>query len=1051
MHLDCPHCGQSLQYSGKRPSFCAYCGKSMDQPKLASTADFAAQTATLPPELQTKREAPDPETVGGYKLVRRLGAGGMGSVYEAEDSATGRHVALKLIAADYATAPDAVERFRREGQLASAIAHPRCVFVLAADEDAGRPYIVMELMPGNTLKDLIDEHGALPRPKAIAMILDVINGLREAHRLGVIHRDVKPSNCFLEATGRVKIGDFGLSKSLVREGHLTQTGTFLGTPLFASPEQVRGETIDQQTDVYSVAATLYCMLTGRAPFQSSDAAVTLARIAADPAPPMRTLRPELPPALDEVVLRGLERDRLRRWRNLDELRNALLPFLPGQQAASGQGVRFGAFVIDYFVLMLISLPIAVAMFIIDGADLMDPRSTSAYMPWQLLFGVVLWAVCWCAPESVWGCSLGKWLLGLRVRTAAGTDAPGAAQLALRTLCFYVLANLGSIFSLPLMWGLGDAPPEEQLLRSMLFTVVFYPSLALGIGLIVCTMRARNGYRGLHEFVSGTRVVRLPAREKRRPVRADRLDQTVARQTGLSERIGAYTIRGTLWQGEGKVFLADDAALQRQVVIHLRPQGHSPLAIARREVTRPTRLRWLAGGQHDGQLWDAFLAPGGRSLPELVAEDGTQPWSEVRPILEQLAAELWTATDEGTLPVSLSVDQVWVQSSGQIQLLDWPFNDVDEVGPGGSAARQQQGLVLVAQAAVLTLEGRRWRPDEAPRRQRAVRAPLPEHAADLLARLLGLQKPFDDVQQFERELQATRDRPAEVTRGRRAAHLTVLTALIFFVVSACLLPAGWMPGLLSIAMFSGEVQNNKQILLNLEEGTWREFAASAVNPSPWVRLGGLAQLNADLQLRDRLQKRMDRDQREREARLKAMSWLVRLSMRQLDKEMEKQQAQQAGWRRNLGNFRQSAEVAAAPSGQPLRSMIKYFGVAYNLQLVFWLGVWVLWAFVWRGGLTFRWLGLSLTRSDGRKAARWQCALRALLVWAPPVALWTITLWLDVWYWSAWPASEPEAWVPWLSWGLWWTGLILLPVYAMLAILYPRRSLHDWLAGTYLVPR
>src|SRR6202011_6075981 len=103
----------------------------------------------------------------------------------------------------------------------------------------------------------------------------------------VIHRDVKPSNCFVEADGRVKIGDFGLSKSLVREAHLTRTGAFLGTPLFSSPEQVRGERLDEQSDVYSVAATLYCLLTGQAPFQSGDAAATLARIAADPPPPMR--------------------------------------------------------------------------------------------------------------------------------------------------------------------------------------------------------------------------------------------------------------------------------------------------------------------------------------------------------------------------------------------------------------------------------------------------------------------------------------------------------------------------------------------------------------------------------------------------------------------------------------------------------------------------------------------------------------------------------------------------------------------------------------------
>src|SRR5207249_5355169 len=179
--------------------------------------------------------------------------------------------------------------------------------VLAADEDAGRPYIVMELMSGMTLQQYVERNGPLPIREAVTKILDVIEGLQEAHRLGVIHRDVKPSNCFLQADGRVKIGDFGLAKSLMHDTHLTRTGAFLGTVLFASPEQIRKDRLDQQTDVYSVAATLYSLLTGRGPHQTGDAAATLARIVSDPAPPLRSLRPELPKELDNVVLPRLER------------------------------------------------------------------------------------------------------------------------------------------------------------------------------------------------------------------------------------------------------------------------------------------------------------------------------------------------------------------------------------------------------------------------------------------------------------------------------------------------------------------------------------------------------------------------------------------------------------------------------------------------------------------------------------------------------------------------------------------------------------------------
>jgi serine/threonine protein kinase len=257
----------------------------------------------------------------------------MGAVYEAEDAATGRRVAVKLISPSYAGSAESAARFRKEGRLAGRIVHPRCVHVLKVDEEAGRPYIVMELMPGQTLQDLVQQNGPLPVAEAVAKILDVVDGLREAHRHKVIHRDVKPSNCFLEANGRVKVGDFGLAKSLVDAEQLTRAGTFLGTPLYAAPEQVQAEPLDQQSDLYSVAATLYFLLAGRAPHQSGDPAATMARIVLDDAPSLRGLRPDVPPELDRVVLRGLERSRSKRWGDLGEFRKALQPFRPARGLA----------------------------------------------------------------------------------------------------------------------------------------------------------------------------------------------------------------------------------------------------------------------------------------------------------------------------------------------------------------------------------------------------------------------------------------------------------------------------------------------------------------------------------------------------------------------------------------------------------------------------------------------------------------------------------------------------------------------------------------------
>src|SRR5262249_35852936 len=151
-------------------------------------------------------------------------------------------------------------------------------------------YITMELMPGRTLNDVSKEEGQLPVPRAIDYILDVIDGLEAAHAAGVIHRDVKPSNCFLDGEGRAKGGDYGLAKSLLGDASLTRSGTFMGTPLFAAPEQLRGAKVDERTDIYAVGATLFYLIAGRAPF-TGDAAAIIAQVASDTAPSLRSFCP----------------------------------------------------------------------------------------------------------------------------------------------------------------------------------------------------------------------------------------------------------------------------------------------------------------------------------------------------------------------------------------------------------------------------------------------------------------------------------------------------------------------------------------------------------------------------------------------------------------------------------------------------------------------------------------------------------------------------------------------------------------------------------------
>src|SRR5262249_21918197 len=274
---------------------------------------------------------------------------------------------------------------------------------------------------------------------AVRKILDVTEGLQEAPRQGVIHRDVKPSNCFLDEDGRVKVGDFGLAKSLLGPEHLTRSGSFLGTVLFASPEQIRNEDVGPQTDVYSVCATLFFLLTGRAPFEGDDddPAAALARAVSDPPPSMRAFRKGVPRTLDEVVRRGLARSRRQRWQSLEDLRLALLPFVSCPSCTPEIGWRVSAYLVD--LLALVPLELAVQKLLLALVPPAHWRLGPLLL--SLLVSLVCGLVYFALPEWLAGCSPGKFLMRLRVRDAATGDRPSAAQSAWRTLWFYLFKDV----------------------------------------------------------------------------------------------------------------------------------------------------------------------------------------------------------------------------------------------------------------------------------------------------------------------------------------------------------------------------------------------------------------------------------------------------------------------------------------------------------------------------------------------------------------------------------------------------------------------------------
>jgi uncharacterized RDD family membrane protein YckC len=1001
MRLKCPQCEHILEYSGERPSFCAYCGKPLSSPILETTGAYDPE-ATRPALPSREGEADEvPSYIGRYHLLRPLGTGGMGTVYEAEDS-SGRHVALKLISPEFATSPDALERFRQEGRLASIIAHPRCVFVLAADEDAGRPYIVMELMSGTTLQELVEKNGPLPQEEAVAKILDVIEGLQEAHRLNVIHRDVKPSNCFLLADGRVKIGDFGLAKSLVKGTQLTRTGTFLGTLLYAPPEQIKGETTDFRTDIYSVAATLYHLLTGRPPFQGSDAAATLAKTVSEPPPPLRRLRPELSQTLEQVILRGLQRQREQRWRDLEEFHAALLPFAPGQIAPAGLGARWGAFIIDYITIFL---PLWVLLSLLRRGLDVDEQSALAIGIGHLVY-LAGYLVLWVVLEGLWGWSPGKRLLRLRVWTATGRDPPGWQRALLRTVSFYVL------FFLPtdLLWWTQTAEGDwaGTYMASGICQV-------LGILLLLAPMRRRNGYRGLHEFLSGTRVVSLPWRENRRVLRSrhpERMPQTAPRPEDIPERIGSFTVRGALeWTSEQKLLSAEDTVLARKVWIQVQP---GTLSTARRDVARPTRLRWLAGSKLASENWDAFLAPEGSPLPDLVEEGAPLSWGEVRPLLFQLTDELVAACADGTLPATLSVQQVWVQPNGRVQLLDAIYRFASAAPCRGETINRpaqpegERSLALLRQVAVLALEGRL----QAKSPGESIHAPVPAHAIRLLDRLMGVEQPYEGVDRVQSDLIALQGQPTEVSMSLRTGHLALLVAFLYPLLVLML-------GMRWVYLHQATKEHYEQLRL------WR----SALDYLP----------RGDSESRRRIEQKEAEDY----SRLLALrqtiewDWAARLWMGE-DYWRTDPVLNPPGPITNFGpdHLKKTKQLVGSESDRADAEVTVGLGVIVIGPLLC-----VLWSFAVRGGLTYRLMGIELLRSNGRRAWRVQCAWRTFLFWLPVTVLLGVSLW--------WEGRHPE--MAALSFWLWGSALAILLGYMLLALWFPTRSLHDRLAGTYLVPR
>lgn len=259
---------------------------------------------------------------GRYEVIEELGKGGMGIVYRVHDRRIDEDVALKVLHSEIASDPRTLERFRGELKLARRIAHKNVCKMFHLGEEAGISFLLMEYVPGRDLKSVLRTRGRIPVRESVEIGRQIAEGLAEAHRRGVVHRDLKPGNIMIDNDGAAKIMDFGIARSLGSRG-LTEAGILVGTPGYLSPEQAAGRQADGRSDIYALGAVLFEMVTGRPPFEGeSPRNVALKHRTAEPADP-RQLNPEVPEALSRIILRCLSRDREKRYQSADDLASDL--------------------------------------------------------------------------------------------------------------------------------------------------------------------------------------------------------------------------------------------------------------------------------------------------------------------------------------------------------------------------------------------------------------------------------------------------------------------------------------------------------------------------------------------------------------------------------------------------------------------------------------------------------------------------------------------------------------------------------------------------------
>lgn len=1004
---NCPICARPLPASALE-GLCPACmlkvgatADSVPEPVLGPGGTVVTPTPDAPP-------MPSPEIgqqFGCYKILRRLGHGGMGVVYEAEEADSGRRVALKVINHKLGSPADRA-RFLREGRLAASINHPNCVYVFGTEEIGSTPVIAMEFVSGGTLQQRLAREGPLPVGRAVDAILQVIEGLEAAQAVGILHRDIKPSNCFEDALGKVKIGDFGLSISTLprEESNITESGAMVGTPAFCSPEQLRGEEFSARSDMYAVGVTLFYLLTGKLPFEGHTMPQLIANTLEQRPPSPRQYRAEIPNGLARVILRCLDKQPTERFKSYAELRLALEPYSSTAPTAATLGLRFLAGVTDLVLLSLFGLTITFLGFggPFGMLDRMIESPSSVWLfvlPW-IVVAVLYYAIC----EWRWGATPGKALCRLRV-LQTDRNYPGLGRALLRAAIYTLVPMLP-------YWIVAGRDPLRFTSPSA-GTYLLSLSYYLLLGLLFASARRRNGFAAVQDLVTKTRVVSRAALEQRHALVASDLQPAGVESYPT---VGPFHVLQSLGKaGDAEWAEGYDMRLLRRVLLRQVPAGTPPLPAVLHHVSRVGRLRWLAGRRGGAENWDAFEGVGGQPLLQLA--DRPQSWDRVRFWLHDLAEELGAAEKDGSLPPVLALDRVWITREGRAKLLDFPAPGATDgtesasIEPLPPADTALQARRFIDQVAAIALGG--WAATHQPAATLAAFIPL--HARRFLEALPSLTG-ADEIAATIRPLLR---RVAAVTRLRRSL---IVAGCLAFPLVACL------AGMLGISMMQSWQEKNPDLMALVQVlNTWR--AAKM----PWVpkdqlpsdRLTGIyiaAHFGGVITNEPVWSGALARMLIQPDAREFAEHSLEQYAA---PTAAEREEAE-----KRLGPIAKQAGMGNLPPRALLSPFILW------AALLFYVGApAIVGALLFRGGLVMLALGVTYVRHDGRRASRGRVLWRSIVTWSPVFG--AVLL--------AGAAMGAKSVLLAVS------SVALMIGVTAFSLLLPERGLQDRLAGTWPVPR